>query len=73
MKRIDFLSKIPGIINHKTWGYGELEIIVDKKDKKGVCYRHPDNTASFGTYGSLWVNVYEKLSKHLISEGYMNS
>lgn len=29
MTKRDFLSKVPDIINHKTWGYGELEIIVD--------------------------------------------
>jgi hypothetical protein len=42
MTKRDFLSKIPDIINHKTRGYGELEIIVDSKEQKGVCYRHKD-------------------------------
>lgn len=71
MTKTEFIYKIPDIINHKTWGYGEFEIIVDSKDKKGVCYRHPDKIASFGTYGSTWLEIYEKLSKSLISEGYI--
>ena len=70
MTKSDFLSKIPDIINHKTWGYGELEIIVDNKEQKGVCYRHRDKTASCGTYGASWNEVFESLSKYLSEEGY---
>jgi len=70
MTKRDFLSKIPDIINHKTWGYGELEIIVDNKEQKGICYRHKDKTASCGTYGATWNEVFDSLSKYLSEEGY---
>ncbi len=73
MTKKDFLYKIPDIIDHKTCGYGELEIVVDSKEQKGVCYRHRDKTASCGTYGTTWLEVYEKLDKHLISEGYIKA
>lgn len=70
MTKGDFLSKIPDIINHKAWGYGELEIIVDNKEQKGICYRHKDKTASCGTYGATWNEVFDSLSKYLSEEGY---
>jgi hypothetical protein len=72
MTKRDFTAKVPDIIHHKTWGYAELEIIVDKEGQKGVCYRHKDKTTSCGTYGITWKEVYTKLNKHLISEGYKN-
>lgn len=71
MTKTEFMSKLPDTIEHKTWGYGELEIIVDNKDQKGACYRHKDKTSSCGNYGLTWLEVYEKLNKHLISEGYI--
>lgn len=55
MTKRDFLSKIPDIINHKSWGYGELEIIVDTKEQKGVCYRYcikEDNGIYFNIDGT---------------------
>jgi len=70
MTKTEFLYQIPDIIDHKTWGYAELEIVVDNEEQKGICYRHRDKTASFGTYGSSWIEVYEKLNKLLITEGY---
>ena len=71
MTKSEFLRKIPDIIEHKTWGYAELEILVDRTNEKGVCYRHRNKLASFGTYGTTWFEVYEELSEYLISEGYM--
>ena len=71
MTKRDFLSKVPDIINHKNREYGELEIIVDSKEQKGVCYRHKDNTASCGTYGATWDEVFDNLNKYLFDEGYM--
>lgn len=52
MNKQDFLRQIPDIIEHPTWGYGELEIVVDNAEQKGVCYRHRDKKASYGTYGN---------------------
>lgn len=66
----DFLHQIPDIIEHPTSGYGELEIIVDNSTQKGVCYRHRNNTASYGTYGKTWLEVYEKLNSFLIKNGH---
>lgn len=65
MTKSEFLQKMPSSISHKTWGWGELEIIVDKQGQKGICYRHEDKTASYGTYGSNWEEVLQEFnSKH---------
>ncbi|MEZ4935619.1 MAG: hypothetical protein R2788_26230 [Saprospiraceae bacterium] len=64
---------MPGVIEHKTWGYGELEIIVDDNEQKGVCYRHKNKSASFGTYGLTWSEVYEKLRKTLIENDHLHT
>ncbi len=72
MTKREFLLGIPEIIEHPASGYGELEITVDKPDKKGVCYRHRDNTASYGTYGKSWLEVYERLNSFLIVKGHRN-
>lgn len=73
MTKREFLIAVPGMITHKTWGEGEIEIVADTNDKKGVCYRHHNNTASFGTYGSNWFELYGKFVDRLIDQGYMNS
>lgn len=72
MTKSEFLRSVPDIIDHKTWGYAELEIVADSKENKGVCYRHRDNTASGGTYGANWFEVYQKLTDYLKKEGYMH-
>jgi hypothetical protein len=72
MDKRDFLMNVPGIITHKTGGYGELEIVVDIVGRKGVCYRHKDNTASCGAYASTWSELFDKFADYLIAEGYMN-
>ena len=64
---------LPDIIDHKTWGYAELEILADTLGNKGVCYRHKDHSASGGTYGSTWLEVYQKLKSYLEKEGYMDN
>ena len=69
MTKTDFILSVPNIIEHKSWGYGELEFITDKKNEKGVCYRHRDKTASFGTYGKDWTEVYSALIKTLKEAG----
>jgi hypothetical protein len=61
MTKYEFILSVPDIIEHKSSGYGELEFIIDKKNEKGVCYRHRNKTASFGTYGKDWKEVYEAL------------
>lgn len=71
MTKSEFIRSVPDIIDHKTWGYAELEIVADTKDNKGVCYRHKDKTASGGTYGTTWLEVYKKLTSYLEKEGYI--
>ena len=71
MTKADFLVSVPDIIEHKTWGYGELEICADSKNNKGAGYRHKDNTSSCSTFGTTWLEVSEKLRNHLRSEGYI--
>lgn len=72
MTKTEFLLQIPGVIEHQAWGYGELEIVSDNEQDKGVCYRHPhSNSASYGTYGRTWKEVYDSLHKHLIEMGHI--
>ena len=68
MTKKEFLYQVPDIIDHKIWGYAELEIVLDKNDQNGVCYRHCDKTSSIGTYGLTWMEVYQKLSKLLVTK-----
>ena len=72
MTKREFLISVPGLITHTTSGEGEIEIVADTNDKKGVCYRHRDNTASCGTYASTWPELYDKFTDRLIKQGYMN-
>lgn len=72
MTRIEFLEKVPDIINHKAHGYGELEVICDTKFKKWVCYRHKNGTASGGNHASTWDLLYEKVMEYLKNSGYIN-
>lgn len=67
----EFKSSIPYLIIHPSHGEGEREILINTKDKKGVCYRHRDKTASFGTYGETWEDVCNSLKPYLIKEGYI--
>ncbi len=69
MEKIEFLNKIPDIINHKSSGYGELEIRDEKNIQKCVYYKHKDDLTSYGTYGDTWQDVFDKLSKQLIKDG----
>jgi hypothetical protein len=73
MTKSEFLQSVPDIITHKTWGYGELEIVSDSKDSKGVCYRHENKLASCGNYAKTWEELYVKFSEHLKKEGYMSA
>lgn len=63
----------PHSIEHPTWGYGKLEVIVQRRDLKGVCYRHPSKLASYGTYGPTWQEVYDRLMPYLREQGQMKS
>jgi hypothetical protein len=72
MTKREFLISVPGLITHKSSGEGEIEIVMDTNEKKGVCYRHRDNTASCGTYASSWSELYNKFSSNLITQGYMS-
>jgi hypothetical protein len=73
MTKLEFLTKVPGIINHEAHGHGELEIVVDSLQKKGVCYRHKDNTASCGTYAASFAELFDKFSGRLKTQGYMKN
>lgn len=64
MKHKAFVSKIPGLINHKTWGIQYLETGTYSGGVR-ACYRGDDCLASFGTYGKNWQEVYDSLSEHL--------
>lgn len=70
MTKSEFIRSVPDIIDHKSWGYGELEIIYDGK-RKGCCYRHSDNAASGGSYGSTWDEILQKLNAFLETQGYV--
>lgn len=71
MKHIDFIHKIPGLINHKTWGIQYLETDTNSSGVK-ACYRSDDYQASFGTYGKNWQDVYDSLSEHLKESDLLN-
>jgi|GEM_PF-1599276 len=73
MTKSDFLKLIPSVITHEAWGYGKLEIIVDSKKQKGVCYRHLDNGASYGTYAESWKELYDDLSAYLKEQGHFDN
>jgi hypothetical protein len=73
MTKSEFLNKIPDFIDHQKYGYSELEILIDNKDKKRVCYRSKDRIASCGTYATTWKELYEDLSNYLILKGYMEN
>lgn len=70
MTKDEFLLKVPGILNHRAHGYGELEIIYDTKTEKGTCYRHKNNLASGGNYAPSWNELYEKVMKYLTDNRY---
>lgn len=65
MTKVEFLSKVPDIINHSAHGYGVLEILSDTQGEKGICYRHKDKVASGGNYASTWEELYIKVIKYL--------
>ncbi len=71
MTKLEFRSSVPDVIEHRSSGYGVLEIIADTEEKKGICYRHRDRTSSFGTWGKNWFEVHEKLMKSLAFHGYI--
>jgi hypothetical protein len=67
----DFKSKTPYLIEHPNHGIGEREIIINKPNEKGVCYRYKNNSASFGTYGKTWQDVFDSLFPFLEKEGFI--
>ena len=73
MTKEDFLKNIPDFIVHKTWGYAELEIMEDTATTKSVCYRHKNNTSSFGTYASTWSELHHQLHAALLKQGYIDN
>jgi hypothetical protein len=73
MTKDQFLQKVPHIIQHRSWGIAKIEILADEAKKKGVCYRLTSKkTATCGTYGRTWTEVYEKLIDYLKAHGLYN-
>lgn len=64
MTKQEFLLKVPDILNHRSHGYAELEIVCFKKNEKGVCYRHKNNLASGGNFAPTWEELYGKIMKY---------
>lgn len=62
MTRQEFLDKIPGIIDHKTWGLCFPKAWIDD-DFCCVGYKNQEGVSSFGQVGKSWDVVYEKLIK----------
>jgi hypothetical protein len=73
MTKAEFLDRVPHSIEHDTWGHGKLEIVVQKRNHKGVCYRHQSKLASYGTYGMSWKEVYDSLMPYLVEMGHSES
>lgn len=71
MTKREFLGTVPHIIEHETSGYGEIEIVVNRKELVGVCYRHRDKTASYGTYKRTWQELHDDLVPFLREHGHM--
>lgn len=72
MTQADLRNKLPYSIDHGTSGVGEL-VLQGSKDMKSASYRHRDNTISFGTVGTSWAEVYEKINRSLNAAGYINN
>ena len=70
MDKIEFLQIVPDIIEHKPYGYSELEIFEDKKDSKGVQYRDRTGYTHLSTMGDSWEGVYVIIRQLLIKHGY---
>jgi len=70
MNRKEIWSRLPDIIDHPSHGYGELEIVVDNENDKGLCYRHENGTASFGTYKTSWQKIFDDLGPWMQEKGY---
>lgn len=71
MTKSEFLTSLPDIIYHNTWGYSELNTFADSYEKKGANYRTKDKTCSYGTFGKSWLEVSELLKNKLIKDGYI--
>lgn len=71
MTKSEFLLSVPDIIHHKSWGYAELQIVADKKDLKGACYRDKENGSSGANFGKTWLEVCQKLTIYLENDGYI--
>ena len=72
MTKSEFIRSVPDIIEHKTWGYAELEFLIDTKNNKGICYRHKNNISSGATYGISWLEVYQKLKTFLDDKDFIS-
>jgi hypothetical protein len=71
MNKRDFLNTVPSSLNHPSWGFGEIKIIKDSAEMKVVSYVHENNQTSFGTIGSTWGDVFEKLKESFEKAGFI--
>jgi hypothetical protein len=72
MTKSEFINQVPAIIQHHWYGPGELEIIIDSDDQKGVCYRHKEKVSSFASFAKNWDALYLKFAEILFQNGYMD-
>ena len=68
MTREEFRYAVPDIINHRTWGYGELFYEQVEKGRFSAGYRHLDKHTSYGTFGNSWKEVFDDLIADLTLE-----
>ena len=73
MTRQEFISKVPGSIEHKLYGHGKLIILSDVDGIKGAWYRHENLVLTGKSFGQNWDDVYNKLSQYLKEEGFNGS
>lgn len=74
MTKFEFFLKIPDMIKHKKYGYGELSIVSEDHELKKVCYIHKDTLVkSYNMQGSSWQELYDKMTDLLAKDGYLTN
>lgn len=71
MNKADFFRNIQRSILIEREGWCELEVLVDRADLKGVCYRSPLNYSHGSCYGNTWKEVFDKVQKFLEEGGHV--
>lgn len=72
MTRYECISKLPYKIIHPTWGESFLEVVCDNSNEKRVCYWDAEGvSASYGTSGATWKQLFDDLNQFLKDEGHI--